>query len=159
MQLRDYVKFNSDFRDSVNLYLDLNKVDKIRSYIPTKSSVDILEQYVDAVLDNKQHSTLLIGPYGKGKSHLLLMLLAALTLRNNAENDKLMGELCNKIKKVDEGVQQDKYFNNNTISKAFPKVKSLLQSVEANPWSVQRSMVWTNVIRALNFLARRFKVC
>lgn len=106
MQLRDYVKFNSDFRDSVNLYLDLNKVDKIRSYIPTKSSVDILEQYLDAVLDNKQHSTLLIGPYGKGKSHLLLMLLAALTLKNNAENDKLIGELCNKIKKVDEGVQK-----------------------------------------------------
>ena len=100
MQLRDYVKFNSDFRDSVNLYLDLNKVDKIRSYIPTKSSVDILEQYLDSVLDNKQHSTLLIGPYGKGKSHLLLMLLAALTLKNNAENDKLMGELCNKIKKL-----------------------------------------------------------
>ena len=34
------------------------------------------------------------------------MLLAALTLKNNAENDKLMGELCNKIKKVDEGVQK-----------------------------------------------------
>ncbi len=106
MQLRDYVKFNSDFRDSVNLYLDLNKVDKIRSYIPTKSSVDILEQYLDAVLDNKQHSTLLIGPYGKGKSHLLLMLLAALTLKNNAENDMLMSELCNKIKKVNVSVQK-----------------------------------------------------
>ena len=39
MQLRDYVRFNSDFRDSVNLYLDLNKVDKIKSYIPTKTSV------------------------------------------------------------------------------------------------------------------------
>lgn len=39
MQLRDYVKFNSDFRDSVNLYLDLNKTDKIKGYIPTKSSM------------------------------------------------------------------------------------------------------------------------
>ena len=52
MQLRDYVRFNSDFRDSVNLYLDLNKVDKIKSYIPTKSSVDILEQYLDAVIQH-----------------------------------------------------------------------------------------------------------
>lgn len=106
MQLRDYVRFNSDFRDSVNLYLDLNKVDKIKSYIPTKSSVDILEQYLDAVLDNKQHSTLLIGPYGKGKSHLLLMLLAALTLKNNASNDALMDELCDKIKRVSGEVQK-----------------------------------------------------
>ena len=118
MQLRDYVKFNSDFRDSVNLYLDLNKVDKIRSYIPTKSSVDILEQYLDSVLDNKQHSTLLIGPYGKGKSHLLLMLLAVLTLKNNVENDKLMEELCNKAKKVDEGVQKK-------VSKAYKQGKYL----------------------------------
>ena len=106
MHLRDYVKFNSDFRDSVNIYLDLNKEDKIRSYIPTKSSVDILEQYLDAVLENKQHSTLLIGPYGKGKSHLLLMLLAALTLENNSKNDELMRELEYKIEKVDASVQK-----------------------------------------------------
>ena len=70
------------------------------SFNPTKKA------WFKSVLDNKQHSTLLIGPYGKGKSHLLLMLLAALTLKNNAENDKLIGELCNKIKKVDEGVQK-----------------------------------------------------
>ena len=118
MQLRDYVKFNSDFRDSVNLYLDLNKTDKIKSYIPTKSSVDILEQYLDAVLDNKQHSTLLIGPYGKGKSHLLLMLLATLTLKNNAENDALMQELANKIKKVNTGVQKK-------VEKAYKQKKYL----------------------------------
>ena len=118
MQLRDYVKFNSDFRDSVNLYLDLNKEDKIRSYIPTKSSVDILEQYLDAVLDNKQHSTLLIGPYGKGKSHLLLMLLAALTLENNPKNDDLMHELENKIKKVNADVQKK-------VAKAYGQKKYL----------------------------------
>lgn len=118
MQLRDYVKFNSDFRDSVNLYLDLNKEDKIKSYIPTKSSVDILEQYLDAVLDNKQHSTLLIGPYGKGKSHLLLMLLAALTLENNPKNDDLMRELGNKIKKVNTDAQKK-------VAKAYGQKKYL----------------------------------
>lgn len=32
--------------------------------------------------------------------------------------------------------QQDAYFNNSVISKAFPKVKGLLQSVEANPYEV-----------------------
>lgn len=77
--IKDYISFNSDFRDSVNLYLDLNKTEKIKSYIPTKSSVDIMSQYLNAVLDNKNHSTLLIGPYGKGKSHLLLLILAILS--------------------------------------------------------------------------------
>ena len=32
--------------------------------------------------------------------------------------------------------KQDAYFNNSVISKAFPKVKGLLQSVEANPYEV-----------------------
>lgn len=118
MPLRDYIKFNSDFRDSVNLYLDLNKEDKIKSYIPTKSSLDILEQYLDAVLDNKQHSTLLIGPYGKGKSHLLLMLLATLTLENNPKNDDLMHELENRIKKVNVDVQKK-------VAKAYGQKKYL----------------------------------
>ena len=87
-KLSQIVKLNGNFKNSINLYLNLNKKEKIDSYIPTKSSVDILEQYLDAVLDNKQHSTLLIGPYGKGKSHLLLMLLATLTLENNVNNCK-----------------------------------------------------------------------
>ena len=122
MQLRDYVKFNSDFRDSVNLYLDLNKTDKIKSYIPTKSSVDILEQYLDAVLENKQHSTLLIGPYGKGKSHLLLMLLATLTLENNAKNDSLMLELENKI--------------NSNFDKTYPVGSIYISTSGTNPSTI-----------------------
>lgn len=101
MPLRDYVKFNTDFRDSVNLYLDLNKIEKINSYIPTKSSVDILEQYVDSVIENKQQSTLLIGPYGKGKSHLLLLLLSALSMPKTRENDTALKSLAKRICKVD----------------------------------------------------------
>ncbi len=95
--MKDYISFNSDFRDSVNLYLDLNKIEKIKSYIPTKSSVDILRQYLEAVLDNRNQSTLLIGPYGKGKSHLLLLILAILSMERNDENNKLIEELYNRI--------------------------------------------------------------
>ena len=83
MKLSDIVSFNSEFRNAINLYLNLNKADKIRSYIPTKSSVDILKQYIDAVENNKRQATILIGPYGKGKSHLLLVLLAIISLEIN----------------------------------------------------------------------------
>lgn len=100
MALKDYVKFNTDFRNSVNLYLDLNKIEKLNSYIFTKSSIDILGQYVDSVIDNKQQSTLLIGPYGKGKSHLLLLLLAALSMPRSKENDSAMRNLTKRIGKV-----------------------------------------------------------
>lgn len=98
--LKDYISFNSDFRDSVNLYLDLNKTEKIKSYIPTKSSVDIMYQYLNAVFDNKDHSTLLIGPYGKGKSHLLLLIVAILSMERNIENKALINELAERIETV-----------------------------------------------------------
>ena len=75
-KLSEIVGFNNEFKNAINLYLNLNKKDKIKSYIPTKSSVDILKRYLYAVEQNKFQSTLLIGPYGKGKSHLLLVLLA-----------------------------------------------------------------------------------
>lgn len=94
--LSDFISFNSDFRDSVNLYLDLNKPEKINSYLPTKSSVDILQQYLDSVENNRQQATLLIGPYGKGKSHLLLLLLAILSL---SKEDKGSVSLLNDLSK------------------------------------------------------------
>lgn len=101
--LKDYISFNSDFRSSVNLYLSLNKEDKINSFIPTKSSVNILKQYLEAVVDNKKQATLLLGPYGKGKSHLLLILLAILSLdRDNKSSAKVISNLENKIAEVDD---------------------------------------------------------
>lgn len=104
--LNDYIEFNSEFRSSVNLYLSLNKEDKINSFIPTKSSVDILGKYLEAVGDNKRQATLLLGPYGKGKTHLLLILLAILTLERNKENSKTINRLVEKIKNVDKEVAE-----------------------------------------------------
>lgn len=99
-KLSDIISFNSDFRNAINLYLNLNKEDKIKSYIPTKSSVDILEKYLEAVENNKRQATLLIGPYGKGKSHLLLVLLAILSLERNENNRKVVEALIERISRV-----------------------------------------------------------
>ena len=46
------------------------------------------------------------------------MLLAALTLKNNASNDALMDELCDKIKRVSGEVQKK-------VSKAYKQGKYL----------------------------------
>lgn len=103
VKLSDYIGFNGDFRESVNLYLDLNKAEKIKSFIPTKSSIDILSQYLDSVVNNRIQSTLLIGPYGKGKSHLLLLLMAILSMdRDDRDNQELIMELKKRIAQVDE---------------------------------------------------------
>ena len=73
------IQTNRNFQKSVNLQLDLGNYERIESYIPTRSSVAILDRYF-MPFNGKQteNATILIGPYGKGKSHLLLVLLALL---------------------------------------------------------------------------------
>lgn len=100
-KLSDIVKPNNNFKNAINLYLDINKSDKVDSYIPTKSSLNILQKYLSAVQDKKNQSTILIGSYGKGKSHLLLVLLSVLSMERNGENDKTIQNLMQKIAKID----------------------------------------------------------
>lgn len=80
MRLNELVKIDNRFEKSVNLTLDLYAQDKIDGYIPTRSSVNILDSYINEVRTfSGNRATVLIGPYGKGKSHLLLVLLSILS--------------------------------------------------------------------------------
>ncbi len=100
--LNEIVEFNAGFKTSVNLYLSLNKQEKVLSYIPTRSSSEFLRDYLRAVKENKEQATLLIGPYGKGKSHLLLVLLAILSMDRNPVNSKVVRTVASKFGKIDE---------------------------------------------------------
>lgn len=61
------------FQSSVNIAYDMNDDSKLKNYIPTKSALSLLE---DILLSTAQNSTdrarILIGAYGKGKSHIVL---------------------------------------------------------------------------------------
>ena len=82
-RLKDIVKVNKRFQKSINIRLDYDKLDKVQSYIPARASVQVLKQYLYQISQNKgDKSTILIGPYGKGKSHLLLVLLALVSKKN-----------------------------------------------------------------------------
>lgn len=100
--LSEIIEFNSSFKTAINLYLSLNKRDKILNYIPTKSSISFMDGYLQAVLQNKEQATLLVGPYGKGKSHLLLVIMAILSMERNIENEEVVSQIISKIKSVDE---------------------------------------------------------
>lgn len=99
--LNELVKFNSSFRNAINLYLNLNKEDKILSYIPTTSSIKILNEYLQSIDERNNLASLLIGPYGKGKSHLLLVLMAIATLERNKENKAIIDNLIAKIEPLE----------------------------------------------------------
>ncbi|MFQ9514375.1 MAG: hypothetical protein ACLRZ9_00970 [Eubacterium sp.] len=99
--LNDIIEINMNFKTAINLYLSLNKKEKILNYIPTKSSVEVLNSYVDAVLERKEQASLLVGPYGKGKSHLLLVLLAILSMDRTKESTLVINKIIKKIENVE----------------------------------------------------------
>ena len=95
--LMKLIQINHSFQKSVNLQLDLDNYERIGSYIPTRSSIAILKRYWNIVSGKSGESaSVLIGPYGKGKSHLLLVLLALL---NDGKGDRTK-KTINKIEKV-----------------------------------------------------------
>lgn len=100
MKYKDYISVNENFQYSVNLQFDINNISKIKEYIPTKDGCELLSQYFNSVLNSKNRATTLIGPYGKGKSHLLLVLITLLN-NYNIEDKKEIDNFLNKIKKVD----------------------------------------------------------
>ncbi|MBO5124696.1 MAG: hypothetical protein J6C11_06160 [Spirochaetaceae bacterium] len=70
------------FQYSVNIAFDLHDENKLKNFIPTQSSLRLLE---DILLSTRPESTsrsrILIGAYGKGKSHIILTILALLAGR------------------------------------------------------------------------------
>lgn len=89
---------NKKFKSSVNLQYDLYNKDKILQYIPTTDLCDVISSYIDSVLENGKKSTFLAGPYGKGKSYLMLMITYLLSKR---EDRDLFKKVLNKISKID----------------------------------------------------------
>ena len=80
------IEIDKKYQKSVNLKLDYNQMEKINSYIPTQASIAVLKDYLQQIEKKKgTRSSILIGPYGKGKSHLLLVLLALLTKENRGD--------------------------------------------------------------------------
>jgi len=110
MIYKDFIKADEGFQYAINLQYDLNNNSKITGYIPTSASVDILKGYLTSIYYNnkesKDRSSILVGPYGKGKSHLLLILLAIISMKNEGEEQKNIDLLCNKIGNVNTEVKE-----------------------------------------------------
>ncbi len=110
MKYGSFIRVNEKFQTSINLEYDLNQIDKVDCYIPTEQSVKILGDFLQSFYyDNntQNRATVFIGPYGRGKSHLLLILTALTSLDVYAvgggtaeEAARAQRELCGKISAV-----------------------------------------------------------
>ena len=73
MRLVDLVRIDHRFEKSVNLLLDLNDESKLKLYIPTRSSIKLLTEYLEEVdTFSGKRANILIGPYGKVDFHVKL---------------------------------------------------------------------------------------
>lgn len=85
------IKVSSGFQSSVNIAFDLNNNGKLKQYIPTKSAMGLLSDILKSMMpeaDNR--ARILIGAYGKGKSHIVLMILAVLMKKDIALFKKMI---------------------------------------------------------------------
>lgn len=80
MSFSDEVRINRNFESSVNIAFDYGNDSKIDSFIPTASTCDLIERLTTpAGESSSQRAKILIGPYGRGKSHVVLVALSLLT--------------------------------------------------------------------------------
>lgn len=107
MKYSEFICSNNNFQSSVNLQYDLNREQKISSYIPTQQSITILKRYLNSAYNdsyNEDNATVLIGPYGRGKSHLLLILASLISCGMGIVSDNIIDELNHKLALSDESV-------------------------------------------------------
>lgn len=109
--LSDIVNVKTGFQSSVNIAYDIDRDDKIKEFIPTSSTLEVIEKMLLATANNEtRRAKILIGAYGKGKSHLVLMFLAVLQKKDK----KSLSRLLEYIKK--ENKELYKFIINNIIS-------------------------------------------
>ena len=73
------ITVSSGFQYSVNIGYDLNNDSKLKNFIPTKSALNLLEDILlSTQISSTERARVLIGAYGKGKSHIVLMILSIL---------------------------------------------------------------------------------
>lgn len=104
---KDLINVDELYHYSVNIRYDLNNLKKIKAFVPTLSNIDVLKKLLlNTLKKNDKKANVLIGPYGKGKSYILLVLLYILSQGKNStkrgdENFSVLAELCDRIKSID----------------------------------------------------------
>lgn len=95
MDIKDIVSVSKNFVPAVKVEHHINDIEKLRSYIPTEKSIDIIRNFCI----NESGSNVIIGSYGSGKSHLVAFLANLMGGNYRIEDYR---ELINKTRNIDE---------------------------------------------------------
>ena len=101
--LNEIIKVSSGFQKSVNIEYDFNDAQKISGYIPTSSSLEIIENIlINTEPEHYERAKILTGAYGRGKSHTVLVALSILC---NKDED-LFTDLLKRVKTINKDTRK-----------------------------------------------------
>lgn len=110
------ISVSSGFQYSVNIAYDLYDDNKLKNFIPTRSSLLLLESILLSTNnDSTNRARILVGAYGKGKSHIVLTILSILMRRDFKLFEKLSEKLT-ELPKINQLVNN--YYDSD--KKIFP---------------------------------------
>lgn len=103
--IKDILQYDNNIQYSINLEMDYKKENKLKEYIHTYKSVEIINEIICSFKsDNtKNKAKILIGPYGKGKSYLALYIMNLINDTNRKQN-KYYNLFLDKAKELDRKV-------------------------------------------------------
>lgn len=103
------IQINQNFHASINIGLDFYNDSIINSLILTPSAYGLIEDIITPALSStSRRAKLLIGAYGRGKSHILLAALAILNKRDRSLLKNLLSQIS--IKDLDFFNQLESFF-------------------------------------------------
>jgi hypothetical protein len=95
--MKEHVHIRSEYKASTNLSFDTDLSALVNGFVPTKSSLDVIEWLFQPAINPSasiKRSHLLTGSYGKGKSYSVLI---ALSILNSSFPEKEFLTMINKI--------------------------------------------------------------
>ncbi len=119
--MSEMISVASGFQYSVNIGYDLHNEDKLKNFIPTQSALRLLEEILASTsVTSTERARILIGAYGKGKSHIVLTILSILLRKDLALFEKL-------LPKIEEDPKLAQYIHNyySDLSHHFPFARGL----------------------------------
>ena len=155
MSKKQMIKIQKDFQHSINIAYDLHDEIKIKNFIATNEAIELFEDIFSSTYDsstNRAH--ILIGAYGKGKSHIVLEILSLLY----EKNIKLFDRFLAKLKTVNSGLYEDVLNYIKSDRKLLPIIisgssTSLSQSFLASLYQTLKKNDFADLMPDTNFTA------
>lgn len=95
MDLTKNIDIMQDFQYAINIGYDLYSDDKIKNYIPTPSAIEIIEDIMLSTSNtSNDRAKIFVGAYGKGKSHLALIIASLLFRKETDLFSNLLSMIC-----------------------------------------------------------------